>query len=64
MKTLRRSLAVVALLVSIAGFQSTATSAASTATVSPPTRSVTGCCYVFMQRSLVVHPVLSGRSGD
>jgi hypothetical protein len=46
MKTIRRSLAVVVMLASVAGFQSAATSAMSGATVSPMTRTVTGCCYV------------------
>jgi hypothetical protein len=46
MKIFRRSLAVALLLTSLAGFQSTTTSAAS-ATVAPPVHNVTGCCYVF-----------------
>ncbi len=48
MKTLRQSLAVVALLVAAVGFATTATSATSSATVSPPTRTATTCCYVYM----------------
>ncbi len=47
MNAFRRSLTVVALLASVAGFQAAAVSATSAATLSPPTRSVTGCCYVF-----------------
>jgi len=47
---------VVALLVSVAGFQSTATSATSAATVSPPTRSVTGCCYIYFSGRWVCMP--------
>jgi len=56
MKTFRRSLALVALLVSVAGFQSTATSATSGATVSPPARTVTGCCYIFFAGRWVCIP--------
>ncbi len=46
MKTFRRSLAIVVLLVSAVGFASIASSATSSATVSPPPR--TDCCYVYM----------------
>ena len=48
MKTFRRSLVVVALLVSAVGFASTATSATSSATASPSPRTVVGCCYLFL----------------
>jgi hypothetical protein len=48
MKTLRRSLVAAVLLASLAGFHSATTSAAATATVAPPTHSVTGCCYIFV----------------
>ncbi len=48
MKTIRRSIAVVALLASVVGFQPAAVSAMSAATVSPTTRNVTGCCYVYV----------------
>jgi len=47
MNKFRRSLTVVALLASVAGFQPAAFSATSSI-LSQPTRSVTGCCYVYV----------------
>jgi hypothetical protein len=48
MKTFRQSLIVAALLASLAGLQSTATSAAVAVTAVPPIHSVTGCCYYYI----------------
>ncbi len=48
MKLFNRSLVAAVLLASLAGLHSATTSAAVNATAAPPTRSVTGCCYVMI----------------